>query len=264
MSLHLQFTSPIRKTDDQQQLSYFQFTQTTKNTHYNIQWKSNETLVVPDDVLTSILEEFLQYASSFFVKPPSVHTMKKHMEHVIVSPLQTAKEIISQVSYDCNIYPSIIDVYAKKTVLGWQVYNKTEVKDPLPEQIPSDFLSESRPASPVPSSKTLTDTRNIVITSDPVQNAIMEAVADIPLQGSAHPFRLDDDAEEKMYRLRVMEARLSAKLASFKAQKEREKYYSKFGRLPPDVADSDDEDETDYSDSSEEENEEDGNGSGGA
>ena len=236
----LNFVAPLRLTDDSQQ-KYFKFNQTVKNTNYNVLWRSKESFVVPDDVLTSIVEEFLQFASSFFVKPPSVETMKKHIEHVMIDKLTLSTMKDSSDIYECILFPSSVNVYSKKTVINWDFYHRSILETPQPqEQIPSDFLTDSRPSSP----RSHNDTRNIVITSDPVQNAIMEAVADIPLQ-ETHPFRLDDDAEERMYRLRVMEARLSAKLASFKAQKEREKYYSKFGRLPPDVDDSGD--ETDYS-----------------
>jgi hypothetical protein len=90
--------------------------------------------------------------------------------------------------------------------------------------------------------------KNIVLTSDPVHNAIMEAVGDIPLQEESlrNPLRLVDDTEERMYRLRVLESRLSAKLAKYKMKKEIDKYYSRFGRMPPpDDGDIEDEDADD-------------------
>jgi hypothetical protein len=231
----LLWSKPVRKADNSGQ-SYFHFEQQIQKTHYNVTWLPVENFIVADDIVISVLEEFLQFSSAFFVKPPSIEHMKKHLE-IQSSGLNSNED---PTRYEFDMYPMSIDVYSKKTVINWY---PNECKTIIPkEQIPSDFLEQSRPSSPTADN----DTRNIVITSDPVQNAIMEAVADIPLQES-HPFRLDDDAEERMYRLRVMEARLSAKLASFKVQKEREKYLSKFGRLPPDVEDS--EDETDYEDS---------------
>ena len=233
----LDWVNPIRKTDNNG-LSYFHFQQQQWKTPFNVTWLPTNNFVAPDDVITSILEEFLQFASSFFVKAPSIEHMKKHLD-VRASGLDHNED---PASFECDMYLMSIDVYSKKTVLNW--YPNELIPIARKDQIPSDFLEQSRPSSPTPTANN--DMRNIVITSDPVQNAILEAVADIPLQES-HPFRLDDDAEERMYRPRVMEARLSAKLASFKVQKEREKYVSKFGRLPPDVEDS--EDETDYEDS---------------
>ena len=236
----LEFSPPTRQRDGLEQ--YFSFKQNAKNTNYNIQWTSNETFVVPDDVLTSIIEEFLQFASSFFVKPPSVESMKKHVEHKMLETDTLVSMKNSDDTYECVLFPCDVSVYSKKTVIGWWFYNRSIIKKP-DEQIPSDFLAESRPSSPTGGQ----ETKNVIITSDPVSNAILEAVADIPLQedNSGGAFRLDDDAEERMFRLRILEAKLSAKIAKYKARKEEERYYSKFGRPPPDE-DSYDGDETDY------------------
>ena len=85
----------------------------------------------------------------------------------------------------------------------------------------------------------------------------MEAVGDIPLQEESlrNPLRLVDDSEERMYRLRVLESRLSAKLAKYKMKKEIDKYYSRFGRMPPpddaDLEDDDDGEDSEYYDEEE-------------
>lgn len=236
----LNFVPPVRLTDGSQ--PYFSFIQSAKNTTYNINWISKDLFIVPDDILTSIVEEFLQFASSFFVKPPSVENMKKHITHAMVDTDDFLSIKQSNDTYECVLFPCSVDVYSKKTIIGWKVANRSIMKK-LQEQIPSDFLSMSRPSSPTGGQ----ETKNIIITSDPVSNAILEAVADIPLEenSSGNTFRLDDDGEERMFRLRILEAKLSAKIAKYKARKEEERYYSKFGRPPPDE-NSYDGDETDY------------------
>jgi hypothetical protein len=239
MSSELVFDKPKRVVDantkDKIQEAYFHFEQTNAWTDYNVTWDPVNTFVVPDDVLISILECYLQFASSYFVKPPSVEQMKKHIVNVFKSDHES-----KETDKVFTMYVSAIKIYAKKTELVWASC-KAEQKE-VSEQIPSDFLAPSRPSSP----KIEGDTKHIIITSDPVSNAIMEAVADIPLQvGGGDAFRLDDDSEERMYRLRVLEAKLSAKIAKYKVKKEQDKYHSRFGRLPPDE-DNYSEDETDY------------------
>jgi len=227
MSHELVFDKPKRVVDANTKEAYFHFDQSNALTDYNVIWDPVNTLVVPDDILTSILECYLQFASSYFVKPPSVEQMKKHIKNVYntASPFNVTDKIFT-------MYVSAIKIYAKKTELIWNSC-KAEQKE-VSEQIPSDFLAPSRPSSP----KIDGETKHIIITSDPITNAVMETVADIPLQGDGgDAFRLDDDSEERMYRLRVLEAKLSAKIAKYKVKKEEDKYHSRFGRLPPDEDD---------------------------
>ena len=254
----LRFEKPSRAVDPQTNESYFNFEQMSNPEDYNVVWDPENKFQVPDDVITSILEYFLQFATSYFAKAPTVEQMKKRLHNV-------------HENWSASLYPidrlytmrlESIKIYSKKTEFVWRSC-KSEAK-PLDEQIPSDFLAPSRPASPTAQQQGLTaapvseaDTKKIVITSDPSLNAIMEAVADIPLEDVGSPwsegpggkaFRLDDDSEERMFRLRVLEAKLSAKLAGYKAKKEADKYYSKFGRPPPDdgVSDYEDDDSDEY------------------
>lgn len=237
MTCDLIFDKPKRLVDPELKESYFQFVQSCTTSEYNVIWDPVNKFTVPDDVLTSILEYYLQFASSYFAKPPTVEHIKKHLNYVFPVGFD-----IHQNDKLLTMYVSAIHIFSKKTDIVWSLA-KTEEKD-IDTQIPSDFLSASRPSSPAQ------ELKNIVITSDPVQNAIMEAMADIPLQphGDKEAFRLDMDSDERMYRLRVLEAKVSAKLAKYKAKKEEDKYYSKFGRLPPDEEDYDDDgdDETDF------------------
>jgi hypothetical protein len=235
MAQELVFTKPKKLLDATTNETYFHFEQSNAETDYNVMLVPEDTFVVPDDVLTSIFECYLQFASSYFVKPPSIEQMKKHAKHIFKTDY-AAKG--ADVIY--TMYVSAINVFSKKTELEWTSC-KMERKE-VGDHIPSDFLTQSRPSSPGP------ETKNVIITSDPVTTAIMEAVADIPLQGGGkgeNAFRLDDDSEERMYRLKVLEAKLSAKIAKYRVKKEEDKYYSRFGRLPPDE-DEYDEDETDY------------------
>ena len=231
MSHELVFDKPKRVVDTNTKEAYFHFEQTNASSEYNVLWDPVNTFVVPDDILMSILECYLQFASSYFAKPPSVEQMKKHIINVFKTECT-----INETDKIFTMYVSAIKIYAKKTELVWNSC-KVEQKE-VSEQIPSDFLAPSRPSSP----KIDGETKHIIITSDPITNAVMETVADIPLQGDGgDAFRLDDDSEERMYRLRVLEAKLSAKIAKYKVKKEEDKYHSRFGRLPPD------EDSYDYS-----------------
>ena len=222
MSQELVFNKPKRETNSSTNETYFLFEQNNTSSEYNITWDPLNEFTVPEDIVTSIVELYLQFASSYFAKPPTVEHMKKHLIH-------------------------IIKIYSKKSEFNWTSC-KVEKKEE-DNQIPSDFLVNSRPSSPALQA----ETRNITITSDPVSNAILEAIADIPLQDGGNTngtFRLDDDGEERMFRLRVLEAKLSAKLAKYKVKKEEDKYYSRFGRHPPD------DDEVDYETEDEEDEDE--------
>ena len=250
MTLH--FEKPSRAVDPITNESYFCFEQSSADKEYTVVWDPENELQVPDDILTSVLEYFLQCTSSYFAKAPTVEQMKKRTVHPIRDLTTVTQNYIYPNDRLYTMRLASIKIYSKKTEFVW-VCCKSEAK-PIDEQIPSDFLAAYRPSSPTAQQQGLTaavaeaDTKKIVITSDPSLNAIMEAVADIPLEDVGSPwsegpggkaFRLDDDSEERMYRLRVLEAKLSAKLASYKAKKEADKYYSKFGRPPPDYGVSD-------------------------
>jgi len=232
MSQELVFNKPKRETNTSTNETYFLFEQNNTSSEYNIIWDPLNEFTVPEDIVTSIIELYLQFASSYFVKPPTVEHMKKHLTHIITSASDAAKK-----DSLLTMYLSSIKIYSKKSEFNWSSC-KVEKKE-SDDQIPSDFLVNSRPSSPALEA----ETRNITITSDPVSNAILEAIADIPLQDGGNSngaFRLDDDGEERMFRLRLLEAKLSAKLAKYKVKKEEDKYYSRFGRHPPD------DDEDDY------------------
>ena len=233
----LEFEKPKRILDKLTGEYYFLFQQKNTSPPYTITWDPVEELTIPDDILTSILECYLQFASSYFVKAPTIEQIKRRISNILSN-----SEDASRNSEILTMFPDTIRIFSKKTEIYWAVSHF----EPKHEQIPSDFLESSRPSSPTVNG----DTKNIIITSDPVQNAIMEAVADIPLQenGINGTFRLDDDSDERMYRLRVLEAKLSAKLAKYRVKKEEDKYYSRFGqrlRLSDDEYSEDNEDSED-------------------
>lgn len=222
MTQELIFNKPKRETNVNTNETYFLFEQTNISSGYNIIWDPLTKFIVPDDVLTSIIESYLQIASSYFVKPPTVEFMKKHLIHLQSESDTAQKDAI------LTMYISSINIYSKKFEFNWS--NCKIEKKELSEQIPSDFFVNSRPSSPNG------ETKNIIITSDPINDAILETIGDIPLQdgGLNNTFRLDYDGEERMFRLRLLEAKLSVKLAKYKVKKEEDKYYSRFGRHPPD------------------------------
>ena len=233
----LEFEKPKRLLDTTTGGYYFLFQQKNTSPPYTISWDPVEELTVPEDIMNSILECYLQFASSYFVKAPTIEQMKKR-----ISNLLTNSGDASRKTEILTLVPDTIRIFSKKTDVYWAVSNF----EPKDEQIPSDFLESSRSSSPLLNS----NTKNIIITSDPVQNSIMEAVADIPLQenGINGTFRLDDDSDERMYRLRVLEAKLSAKLARYRVKKEEDKYHSRFGqrlRLSDDEYSVNDEDSED-------------------
>uniref|UniRef100_A0A6C0I9V2 Uncharacterized protein n=1 Tax=viral metagenome TaxID=1070528 RepID=A0A6C0I9V2_9ZZZZ len=242
----LVFKKPVRIENGQS--SYYQFEQVNDKTAYTIETTYENGLIqlpiIPLDIENIVLESFIQFAAGFFVKAPTIEQHKKHLQHTVIEN-SSQKAADKSLVIGAVLYPKIVCIYSKKTEIQWLVLRHI-LSDS--ERIPSDFLVVSRPASPVEDPLM----KNIVLTSDPVQNAIMEAVGDIPLQedSSRNPLRLMDDSEERMYRLRVLESRLSAKLAKYKMKKELDKYYSRFGRMPPpddeDLEDEDGEDSEYY------------------
>ena len=246
----LAFGKPIRKQDSHTNVAYFEFTNThsnNKDEDYKVHWDPTDaTFTVPDDVVTSILEIFLHDAVSYFANPPTVQQMKKHLEHIYPNSSYNPQRTYT-------FYIQNILIYAKTTKFIWDVFSSEQ--KPLDEKIPSDFFDRSQPASPTDSTTLTNGLKKIILSSDQV----LEPVTDIPLQddGDIHPFRLDnsDDSTERLYRLKVLEAKVTARLANYRAKKQADRYYSRFGRPPPDddaITDDDDNDDDDENETEEE------------
>ena len=249
----LVFKKPVRIENGA--TSYYEFEQLNDKTVYTVETAYDNGVIqlptIPLDIENIVLESFVQFAAGFFVKAPTIEQYKKHLQHTVIED-DTKKVVDTKLIVGAVLYPKKVCIYAKKTEVRWIVLRYI-LNESDSERIPSDFLAVSRPSSPIEDSLM----KNIVLTSDPVHNAIMEAVGDIPLQEESlrNPLRLVDDSEERMYRLRVLESRLSAKLAKYKMKKEIDKYYSRFGRMPPpddaDLEDDDDGEDSEYYDEEE-------------
>lgn len=185
-----------------------------KNILENINWWNN------------FIRQFLESSSKLFSKPYTVENINKIVKHTL-NGNKTNK-------YPVNIIliPRNIQIYSGNFMINWG-YEIEEMVIDIPDLTEDEIITTENNVLPV-ENKIISDVEELSIDNLPVGDESTEAVLSL-------------DSPTKFYdKQLVKEARLKAKLAIYKAQRQMARYMEKYG---DDVSDSD----TEYESSDEEE-----------
>lgn len=185
------------------------------------------------DWWNTLIQQFLQASSKFFTKQYTVDQINKITQHTLIK-----SGSIDNTTNVC-LLPKTIQICSGIFTVNWMYTLEPVVID-------------------IPDLENTTDT--IELDSLPVSNKIVDGLEELNIDelpdgsdSTAAPLALDSPT--KFYdKQRVKEARLKAKLAVYKAQRQMAQYYEKYG---DDISDSDSDLETSDEESTEDfENEE--------
>jgi len=172
------------------------------------------------------LQEFLQASVKFFSKPYTIENINRIAKHTLVGNDTN--------NYPSNIIlqPNTIQITAGQFIVNWEY-----VMEPMRIDIPD--LEEDITDSPVSN-------------TEQVMNELEELNIDqLPLYSNSTEEELEVDNPARFYdKQLVKEARLKAKLALYKANRQIAKYYDKYG--VNDITDSESESEWESSEGEEE------------
>jgi hypothetical protein len=182
----------------------------------------------------TFIGQFLQASVKFFSKPYTVETINKITKHTLNGAQHTAYPI------NVVLVPKNIRIYGGNFIVNWGYTAEPMIDFPDVDDI---------------------KTNTIELDTLPVSNKIVEGIEelnmdDLPVGGAPTDDALELDSPAKFYdKQRVKEARLKAKLAVYKAQRQMAQYYEKYG---DDISDSDTDLETSDEESEEESDEDSG------
>jgi len=187
----------------------------------------------------TFIESFLQSSTKFFSKPYTVETINKITKHTLNGTTNN--------KYPINVIlvPKNIQICGGVFTVNWGYNLEPMIDIPDVEDVIIS-LPEVDNSPPVLKNKVINDIQELNIDELPIESNNT---------GTSLDTQLEIDSPAKFYeKQRVKEARLRAKLAIYKAQRQTAQYYEKYGN---DISDSDndfetsDEDSEDASDSSE-------------
>ena len=165
----------------------------------------------------TFIKHFLTASSKFFTKPYTVEQINKITKHTLNGTTTT------------NIFPASVVLLPKTIQISGGVFMVNWVYSAEPVIINIPDLEEP-------------EVNDIELTSLPVSNKTVEGIEELNMDELSVGDGSTDDALEldspaKFYeKQRVKEARLKAKLAIYKAQRQMAQYYEKYG---DDISDSD-------------------------
>lgn len=169
----------------------------------------------------NFIQSFLHSSTKFFSKPYTAETINKITKHTLNGSV-TGKTFPANVSF----LPKVIQITGGVFVVNW-VYTTESVVIDIPD------LAE-------PEHNTI-ELNDLPVSND---NRVLEGIQELnidelPVGGNSTDDALELDSPAKFYeKQRVKEARLKAKLAVYKAQRQMAQYYEKYG---DDISDSDSE-----------------------
>ena len=179
----------------------------------------------------AFIGQFLQASSKFFSKPYTVEAINKITKHTLIGTTTT--------DYPVNVIlvPKNIQICGGVFTVNWGYNIEPMIDFPDAEDVKNSTIELDLPDSN--NNKVVNGMEELNIDELPVGNGSTEDVLEL-------------DSPAKFYdKQRVKEARLKAKLAVYKAQRQMAQYYEKYG---DDISDSDTDTESEY-DTSDEENE---------
>lgn len=175
--------------------------------------------------------QFLQASIKFFSKPYTVETINKITKHTLNGTISISCPV------NVILVPKNIQICSGNFTVNWEYTVEPMINFPDIDDVKLN---------------------SIELPTLPVSNKIVEEIQelnmdDLSIGGIPTDEALELDSPAKFYdKQRVKEARLKAKLAVYKAQRQMAQYYEKYGN---DISDSDT-----YSESSDEESEEESKG----
>lgn len=180
----------------------------------------------------TFISQYLQASSKMFSKPYTVEQINKITKH-------TLNGTVSSKTFPVNVsvLPKVIQIMGGAFMVNW-VYTTESVVIDIPD------LEESE--------QNIIELGDLPVSTDnKVLDGIQELnIDELPVGGNSTEDALELDSPAKFYeKQRVKEARLKAKLAVYKAQRQMAHYYDKYG---DDISDSD----SDFDSSDEESGEE--------
>ncbi len=181
----------------------------------NIHWWNN------------FIQLFLQSSTKFFSKPYTVETINKITKHTLNG--------ITSNKYPINVIlvPKNIQICGGVFTVNWGYNFEPMIDIPDVEEARQILLPEVDNSSPVLKNKVINDIQELNIDEIPIESNN----TGMPL---GTQFEIDSPA--KFYeKQKVKEARLRAKLAVYKAQRQTAQYYDKYGN---DISESDNDFET--------------------
>jgi hypothetical protein len=181
----------------------------------------------------TFIEQFLKASAKLFSKPYTVDNINKITKHTLVG------SSLSDFPANITFYPSNIKISGGIFTINWEFVGESLVIDiPDLQGVENNTIEQDLPDSQ----------------KDKVVDGMEELSIDqLPVASNTTDIPLKLDSPAKFYeKQRVKEARLKAKLAVYKAQRQMAQYYEKYG---DDISES--ESEYDTSDQESEEEEED-------
>jgi hypothetical protein len=184
----------------------------------------------------NFISQFLKATSIFFSKPYTIDNINKIAKHKL------SGKNTNQYPSNVTLKPNTIEISGGKFTVNWEYVMETLVIDiPDLEEETDDIVETSK--LPVYNENTLT-------------SGLQELNIDqLPIDNNSTGDTLEVENPAKFYEKQlVKEARLKAKLALYKANRQMAKYYNKYGTN--DITDSESETESEWQTSEEDEEEE--------
>ena len=173
----------------------------------------------------TFIESFLQSSTKFFSKPYTVGTINKITKHTLNGT--------TGIKYPINVIlvPKNIQIYGGVFTVNWE-YSLEQMID-IPDVEDVTISLPELDVSPVLKNKVINDIQELNIDEIPVESNNT---------GTPLDTQFEIDSPAKFYeKQKVKEARLKAKLAVYKAQRQTAQYYDKYGN---DISESDTDFET--------------------
>jgi hypothetical protein len=181
----------------------------------------------------TFIKQFLESSAKFFSKPYTIETINKITKHTLTSSTSSTNTS-TNISYPLNVLvkPNNIQICGGVFIVNWGYVVEAMVID-IPD------LEEP-------------EHNTIELTSLPVsnENRVIDEIEELNMDnlsvgGDSTDDALELDSPIKFYeKQKVKEARLKAKLAVYKAQRQMAQYYEKYGNDISDSDTSDDEDDS--------------------
>lgn len=218
------FQKPVRTSASNGGESFFVFNITAVEPLFINEF--NNKIVLPANIEIAFLTKFLESAKSFFVKPPTVKDIRQRLEHIASQPsLLTDKHSINY-----NFTPKKIFVYTRRFVIEWEASPEPMI-DFVDFHINTDKITSGR------QSRLDSEEESTSIPDLPISDTTDPPLRLAPEEEEENDEDEDDteysttNSDERVYRLRVMEAQLNAKLALYEARRAAARYERRFGEL---------------------------------
>lgn len=187
--------------------------------------KLQECIIDNLDWWRSFVSLFISSTAKFFAKPYTFDTINKIMKHTL-----STNESNIDFPAVLMLYPKDIVLHQNTFIINWN-YDIEKMLISVPD-------TEEEPELIIQNNELITSSQTLKNDNDEIEKNIEELnIDDIPDDKESTDMEINIDNPSKYYdKQRVKEARLRAKLALYKAERQMTKYYEKYGG---DISDSD-------------------------